>query len=111
MSNFVRVNDNWEALRSLASGSIGANYAAVGTGLTEVSRKIWLKNFTNGEVYVSTDGNTNNMIMRAGDVSTIDILFGGDIGALPKYFTFYVKHTGAAPTTGNFHIETMFGER
>jgi len=62
-------------------------------------------------VVVSTDGVSDKMYMRDGDVSTLDILFDNNVSILPKYFTFYVKHAGVAPTSGAFYIETLYGER
>jgi len=111
MSNFVKVNVDWENLRSLAFGSIGAAYAAVGTGLSYPSRKMIIKNYTNQPIYVSTNGADNMKYMKASDVEMLDLLFDDNISVYPVGFTIYVKHAGAAPASGAVYVESMYGVR
>jgi len=101
----------FEPLREVAFGAIGAGYAAVGSVTTDYTRIVWIKNGTDKDVFYSDDGVTNKKRIYAGSLEVIDISSNKvrDDGLfLPKNSLFYIKHTGAAPTSGQISIEVMY---
>lgn len=54
-----------EAIRELAAASLTTSFQALGGVFTRDAFRVWLTNNTNGDVYWSIDGTTNNMKMPA----------------------------------------------
>lgn len=103
---------SFEAVREVAFGSIGANYAAVGTATTDHARIIIFTNTTNAEVYVSLDGSTNMMRLPANSYRLIDFSTNRirDDGLfIPIGTLFYVKQVSGAPGSGSFWVEVVYG--
>jgi hypothetical protein len=101
----------FEAVREIASGSIGASYSAVGSATIDHSRLVVFANSTDAEVYISLDGTTNHLrfapnSFKIFDFTTNKVRDDGlfiDIGTV-----FYIKRVSAAPTSGTFWIEVMY---
>jgi len=55
----------WEAVREIAAASITTSFQNLGGVFTRDSFRIWISNNTNGDVYLSTDGTTNNLKIPA----------------------------------------------
>ena len=88
----------WEEIREVAASYIDAPYKVLGGVLTRDSFRIWITNNTNGDIYISTDGSTDNLKLpaqsgRAYDHKTNDMF-------LKSGTQFYVKWDSApgAPT-------------
>lgn len=104
----------FDTLRSLASGSISASYAAVGSALTNNARIICITNLTQGIMLFSTDNSIaeGQIIVPAGSFKLIDItanLVPGhdDNFCMAKGTQFYVKQS-TAPTSGSVYIEAVY---
>ncbi len=100
----------FDEVREVAFGSIGASYSAIGTALTDHARIIRFVNSTDDEVYISSDGSTNNFRMSANsfilfDFSTNKIRDDGLFVAIGTQF--YVKRVSGAPTEGAVWIEVV----
>lgn len=54
-----------EAIREIAAGSITTSYQALGGVFTRDAFRLWMTNNSNGDVYWSTDGVTNQKKMPA----------------------------------------------
>ncbi len=55
----------WEAIREIAAGSLTTSYQVLGGVFTRDSFRIWVTNNTNGDIYISIDGTSNNIKMPA----------------------------------------------
>lgn len=54
-----------EAIREIAAASITTSYQTLGGVFTRDAFRLWMTNSTNGDVYLSTDGSTNQKKMPA----------------------------------------------
>jgi len=88
----------FEAWKSEVFGNITANYTALGTPVTKPVRILGLHNYTDENVGISFDGVSNHWPVGTGAV--IDNGSNGIV--LPAGTQIYIKHLGAAPTTGTF---------
>ena len=55
----------WEAIREIAAASLTTSYQLLGGVFTRDSYRIWVTNNTNGDIYFSIDGSTNNLKLPA----------------------------------------------
>lgn len=100
----------FEALRTLAFGSIGASYTAVGSATTGHARLINLVNSTNQDIIISLDGVTDHIRLYSGSFQLFDFSSNkvkDDGFFIPQGTIFYAKHSGVAPTSGNIWIEVI----
>jgi len=100
-----------ETLRSLAFGSIGANYAAVGTALAEPSRILIIQNLTDAILLFSFDGTNDHLILNTLTSVVIDITANKTSSngfSIAKGTTIYVKRSGV-PTTGSVYVSSFYG--
>lgn len=107
-SNIARV----DALRSLGFASISGTYAAVGTPFAHAMRVIRIINATNGDMFFSFDGTTNNLFLPSNSFVLYDISSDDDPTdqfRLSKGTQMYVKQS-TAPTSGSVYIETIYGQ-
>lgn len=103
-----------DAIRSVAFGSITGSYVALGTPLGFPARIICFTNTTDQDVFLSTDGTTNQILVPAGSFKLFDITtnhrpvnqddFCFSIGT-----QFYVKYA-AAPSKGAVYIEVVYAQ-
>lgn len=101
----------FEPVREVAFGGIGAAYAAVGTATIDYTRLISITNNTDEEIYISFDGVTNHLRLAASSFKLLDLTTNGiHVGYfLAQRTIFYMKRVSAAPTTGSAWIEVMYG--
>lgn len=104
----------FDTLRSLASGSISASYAAVGSALTVNPRIMCITNKTQGDMIFSTDdtNSSGQLIVPAGSFKLFDLtanLVPGkdDNFVIAEGTQFYVKQI-AAPVSGAVYIEFVY---
>lgn len=103
----------WEPLRLVAAGSVTASYAALGTALADYVRELTFKNNTDNTVLVSFDGTNDHLRFPANSAEAVDLTANKvrDDGLfVPKGTQIYVKHTGSAPTTGNFWVQLLYAQ-
>jgi hypothetical protein len=102
-----------DALRSLAYTSITNSYTAIGTPTAVNFRIFRIVNDTDGKLYISFDGTTNNFIMPAGSFVLYDLSTNGplisqtDSLVIQIGTTFYAKYL-TAPTTGSVYVEGIY---
>jgi hypothetical protein len=104
----------FDTLRSLASASISASYAAVGTPLTVEPRIMCITNKTQGDMIFSIDSSnaSGNLFVAAGSFKLFDLtanLVPGkdDNFVIAKGTQFYVKQV-TAPTSGSVYLEFIY---
>lgn len=101
----------FDAVREVAFGSVGASFSAVGTALTDHARLIRFVNSLDNEIYVSYDGVNNNFRMAPNSYILFDFSTNKirDDGLFVSVGTqFYVKRVSAAPTKGSMWIEVVY---
>lgn len=97
----------FESLRSLAAGSIGASYTAVGDPFANIARKVIIANYTDAQLFFSLDG-TNDHIVLAANKEHEFFYESKDDSYFQKSTTVSVKESGT-PTTGAVYVMVMFG--
>jgi hypothetical protein len=99
-----------DTLRSLAFGSISGTYAAVGGPLIFPTRLICFTNNTDGDMFVSDNGSTNQLFLAAGSFKLFDLntnrLNQQQLWVFAVGTQFYVAES-TAPTKGAFYIECL----
>ena len=102
----------FEAVRTLAFGSISASYAAVGTVTLYPARLVCITNNTNGDMYFSLDGSTNMLFVAKTSFKLFDFntnRYNSDqTFVLQTGSQFYVKQV-TAPSAGDVYIEVIYG--
>lgn len=102
----------WENLRSLAFGSIGATYTRVGAVFANPILILKLYNGTNQDVLVSDDGSNDKDIIPQGANFVIDICSNrvNDIGLFQRGGSaiFVKQGAGGAPTSGSFFVTALY---
>jgi len=93
----------WGDMGTVAFGSVGASY---GAALTDSHNKleILVDNQTDAAIYVSFNGTNNHEILAAGQAAK------WDFGSYGRYESgnVSIKHTGAAPTSGNVYVSARY---
>lgn len=102
---------SFEALRTLDYTGISASYAAVGTKFANPIRLICITNNTDGDMFFSTDGNTDMLFVAAGSFKLFDLNTNrqnsDQVWVLQKGTQFYVKQSTAA-TQKSVYIEVLY---
>jgi hypothetical protein len=113
MSNIVR----FDAVRSLAIGSIGATYTALGIPFGHAMRLLHFINDTNGTYMISFDGVTDNAPVLADGFSLYDLTSDQDTNESFRYQNFtqlYIKYlvapTSVAGTSDTFYVVAVYGK-
>lgn len=101
----------FEPLRSLASGSISASYANVGTAAVNPIRVFKLSNNTKGDMIFSVTTNQDDMFVAAGSFTLYDVQANmnprlDDKYVLPIGTQFRVKQV-TAPVSGDVYVEVI----
>jgi hypothetical protein len=103
----------FEALRSLAFGSVAAGYTAIGTPLLNPCRILTIVNTCDVGVILSLNGTTDHIIVPAGTAKVYDETANhvGNISGffIPQGTQFYVKRAAGAPASGTVYIEVQYG--
>lgn len=101
-----------EAIKSLANGSIGAGYVAVGTAFSHPIRIAVITNGTDGDMLFSLDGSTDHFYLAAGNAKLLDLTGNRDrinnLWVFPSGTQFYVKQS-TAPSSGSVFVEGLYG--
>lgn len=102
----------FEALRSLAFGSIVAGYASVGSVLANPARIVICQNLTDAGVTISFDGGVTDHLVLAANASVVLDLASDSVAMsplqLPQGTQISVKRTSGAPTTGAFYVSIVY---
>ena len=104
-----------DSLRSLAFGGISGSYAAVGSAIAHNWRMFRITNATQGNMFFSLDGTTDNFFIPAGGFLLYDLSTNTppvsevDNFVLQVGTTFYVKQS-TAPTSGAVYIEGLYAK-
>lgn len=101
----------FEDIKTLAFGGISGSYAAIGSPTTHRIRSFCISNNTQGDMYFSIDGSSDQMFVPASSFRLYDVQSNinprlDDGYVLPVGTQFYVKQI-TAPTSGSVYIECM----
>src|SRR5580765_658437 len=106
-----KVVAQFDTLRTLAFGGISGTYAAVGGPLTVAARILSIKNTTNGDLFLSTNGVDNMIFVLAASSDKYDLSANkespSNVFVLPIGTQFYVKQS-TAPTSGAVYVEVVY---
>lgn len=103
----------FDALRSLAFGGISGTYAPIGTPLDRNWRMFRITNDTDGDMFISADGTTDNLFVPANGFTLYDLstnaqpIKQSDTFVMGIGTQFYVKQA-SAPTSGAVYIEGIY---
>lgn len=105
-----RIRVAFEALRTLAFGSISTSYAAIGTPLTAPCRIVKIFNGTNLMLRISLDGTTDHDAIPPSTGQVYDITGnreddGGFFIATGTQF--YAKTETGTPSSGNVYLTVI----
>jgi len=100
----------FDALRSVAFGSINSTYTQVGPVLPASAVAVSFKNATDATIYISTDGVTDMIAIPPGWAEVYDIR--GNAPNITDYLlsqgtAFLIKYSGSAPSSGSVYIEAL----
>ncbi len=103
-----------DTLRTLAFGSIGATFAAVGTAFGFQARIICFTNTTNADVIFSMNGTTDQLIVPAGSFKLFDITMNHRPVNMDDFCfaigtQWYVRYA-SAPSSGAVYIEVVYAQ-
>jgi hypothetical protein len=103
-----------DVLRTLAFGSVGASFTAVGNPQEYQARIICFTNTTNEDVIFSMDGVTDQLIVPAGSFKLFDITTNHrpvnmDDFSFPIGTQWYVKYA-SEPSLGAVYIEIVYAQ-
>jgi hypothetical protein len=111
--NVVSANRvEFETLRSLAFGGIGAGFAGVGTRIDNPVRLFKITNLTDAPLFVSFNGVDDQDIVPTYGYFLYD--FGSNKSDQSGYLELaaqkrvYVRHMGVAPTLGSVYVTTVY---
>ena len=111
MSNVQMVSI--DPIRSLAEASIGATYTALGGPFLNPVRLLVIENNTDGDMYGSVDGVTNQMFIGAGVTRVLDLNTNrtnrDQYWVFPINTQFYIKYI-TMPTKGAVYLEAYWGQ-
>lgn len=108
MSNIVR----FDAVRSVAFGSITASYTKLGTTFGHAMRVLNFKNNTDADMMISFDGTTDNIPIIADSFDLYDLTSDQDANEQFRYEVgtqLWIKYL-TAPTTGSFYVVAVYGK-
>jgi hypothetical protein len=106
------VDVNFDALREVAFGSIGANYAIIGTAFTKDVTYLDIYNGTNQDIRLSDNGTRDIKYLPQGATWVWDIStngFGPKKLLFPRSSALYQKRGGAvSPTSGSLFVTIVY---
>ena len=107
-SNIVR----FDAVRSLAFGSITSSFIPLGIPLGHAMRVLHFINNTDGDMMISFDGTTSNAPVLAESFSLYDLTSDQDSNEMFRYQSgtqIYIEYI-SAPTKGTFYLVAIYGK-
>lgn len=102
-----------ETLRSLAYGSLGSSYTAIGSAFDNPARIIHLQNLTNVDITWSMDGTNDHGVVASGSFILLDITANKSLDQgefIAQGTTFYAKTSGS-PSSGSVYLSVFYGSR
>ncbi len=102
-----------DALRSKASGSITNAYTTIGSAITHNWRTACFINNTDGDMFISFDGTTDNLFIPKNGFRLYDLATNAvnvqdtDNFLIGINQQFYIKYS-TVPSTGAFYIEGLY---
>ena len=111
MAKGLSIRMKFETLRSLAFGSIGAAYAAVGTSFDHPIRFTAITNLTDAAMYFSFDGVNDHLVLPANGFIVLDVTTNKSQSQglyIAENDRLYVKQVGA-PSSGSVYCSAMYG--
>lgn len=99
-----------QPIRTLAFGSIGASYAAIGNAMNFMVRILLIQNLTDADLMFSFTGNTDHIALPAGGFVLLDLTANQipDSGFFVSEGTIlYVKQIDV-PTTGSVYVSAFY---
>ena len=111
MARGIAIRLRAETCRSLAFGSIGAAYAAIGTAMENPIRAFLIQNHTNATVWISHDGVNNHFPLMANGYFMFDVTANRtqDTGFyMAEGDKLYCKRLGT-PTSGSVYLTAYYG--
>lgn len=112
MARGLSVRMKFEPLRSLAFGSIGAAYAALGAVMANPVRFLALTNTTDVSILFSFDGVNDHLVLPSMGFLVLDITANRsqDTGFyLSEGDRAYVKQASGAAGSGSVYLSVMYG--
>lgn len=103
----------FDALRVKAFGAITGSYTTFGAASTQNWRAIKITNNTDGDMFISLDGTTDEMFVPANSFTLYDLATNAlnvqdsDWFVLPIGSQFYIKES-TAPSKGAVYLEAIF---
>ena len=101
-----------EQIKTLANGSIGASYAAVGSAFSEACRIVTIINGTDGDMLFSLDGSTDHLFLPARTPQLFDWNANRDrvnnFWVMAPGTQIFVKQS-TAPSSGAVYVECFYG--
>ena len=100
----------FDALRSVAFGSITGSYTALGPVLPSQAVCISFTNTTDATIYISTDGVTDMLAIPAGWGKVYDIRTNAPNMTdylLAQLTQIYIQYSGSAPSSGSVYMEAL----
>jgi hypothetical protein len=103
-----------DAIRTVAFGSISSSYTAVGSAFEFQARILCITNTTDQDMFFSTDGITNQLIVPAGSFKLFDVTVNHkptnqDDFCFAIGTQWYVKYA-ASPGSGGVYIEVVYAQ-
>ena len=108
-TSIVRV----DAIRSVEYSSITSSYTTLGGSFSHAMRVIKLTNNTDGDLLISFDGVTDNVILPAGSFTLYDVTTNREENDI--FFVFqvgtqvFVKYS-TSPAKGAVYLECLYGQ-
>ena len=103
-----------DTLRTIAFGTVGATFTAVGAPLSFQARIICFTNTTNEDLIFSMDGVHDQLIVPAGSFKLFDVTtnhrpVNQDDFCFANGTQWYVRYN-VAPTSGSVYIEVVYAQ-
>lgn len=108
MSNIAR----FDALRSILGTSVTSSYTVLGAQFTHAMRVVHFINNTDGDMLISFDGTTDNVIVPADTFTLYDLTSDQDFNEKFRYENgtqLWIKYS-TVPTTGSFYVVCVYGK-
>ena len=110
MSDAIRLKA--ENVMSLAAGSVGASYTAIGS-TTHAARVLVFQNLTDATLMFSIDGSRDTIPLLSNGYFVLDIATNKTATSYELYYpagsTIFVKQIGT-PTTGSVYVSVFYGK-
>lgn len=101
----------YEALRTVAFGSITGAYAQVGTDFSNAVIQLEITNGTDENILISFDGVTDMVVALAGELKIVDYAANRESNAEKlalAYRKLFIKAEGSLPTSGSFYVSVVY---